>query len=82
MKIIKCGSLLLGATLGVSMIMSDALAEQSSIEKRAVEITHKYLLTDTHIDVPYRLQNMPDQDVSGSTVRVWREVEAYAAQSE
>ena len=55
MKIIKCGSLLLGATLGVSMIMSDALAEQSSIEKRAVEITHKYLLTDTHIDVPYRL---------------------------
>jgi len=25
---------------------------------------------------------MPDQDVGGSTMRVWREVEAYAAQSE
>ena len=45
-------------------------------------LTSRYLLVDTHIDVPYRLQNMPNLDVSGSTVRVWREVEAYAAQSE
>ena len=45
-------------------------------------LTSRYLLVDTHIDVPYRLQNMPNQDVSGSTMRVWREVEAYAAQSE
>lgn len=52
-------------------------------EKPAGEtLTSRYLLVDTHIDVPYRLQNMPDQDVSGNTVRVWREVEAYAAQSE
>ena len=45
-------------------------------------LANRYLLVDTHIDVPYRLQNMPNQDVSGNTMRVWREVEAYAAHSE
>jgi membrane dipeptidase len=30
-------------------------------------LTQKYLLVDTHIDVPYRLHNKPDQDVGGST---------------
>ena len=52
-------------------------------EKPTVEtLTWRYLLADTHIDVPYRLQNIPNQDVSGSKMRVWREVEAYAAQSD
>jgi membrane dipeptidase len=51
----KCGLLFIGATLGLSMIMTDVLADQSSIEKQAAEIAHKYLLADTHIDVPYRL---------------------------
>ena len=30
-------------------------------------LTTKYLLVDTHIDVPYRLFNKPNQDVGGST---------------
>ena len=61
MRIRKYGLLFLGATLSLSLIMTDVLAEQAtnekqgSIEKQAVEIAHKYLLTDTHIDVPYRL---------------------------
>ena len=63
MKIRKCGLLFIGATLSLSMIMTDVLAEQSSteklasLEKQASEIVHKYLLTDTHIDVPYRLHS-------------------------
>ena len=61
MKIRKSVLLFIGVTLGLSMIMTDVLAEktspekQASIEKQASEIAHKYLLTDTHIDVPYRL---------------------------
>lgn len=61
MIIRKCGLLFIGATLGLFMIMTDVLADQSSsekqspIEKQAAEIAHKYLLADTHIDVPYRL---------------------------
>lgn len=55
MIIKKCGLLFIGATLSLSLIMTDVLAGQTSIEKRATEITHKYMLTDTHIDVPYRL---------------------------
>ncbi len=30
-------------------------------------LTARYLLVDTHIDVPYRLHNKPDQDVGEST---------------
>ena len=57
MIIRKCGWLFIGATLGLSMIMTDVLAGQTSIEKQATEIAQKYLLTDTHIDVPYRLHS-------------------------
>ena len=31
------------------------------------QLTQKYLVVDTHIDVPYRLHNKPDQDVGGAT---------------
>jgi membrane dipeptidase len=41
--------------LGLSLTASGVCAEQVSISERASEIAHKYLLTDTHIDVPYRL---------------------------
>jgi membrane dipeptidase len=37
--------------------MGNVLADQPTIEERASQITHKYLLTDTHIDVPYRLHS-------------------------
>ena len=57
MKIRKSGLLFMGATLSLSMIMTDVLAEQTSTEKQASEIAQKYLLTDTHIDVPYRLHS-------------------------
>ena len=53
----KQGSLVIGAIFSLSMIMSDVIAEQSSVERQAFQIAHKYLLTDTHIDVPYRLHS-------------------------
>jgi membrane dipeptidase len=43
--------------LGLSLATGSVGAEQASIAERASEIAHKYLLTDTHIDVPYRLHN-------------------------
>ena len=46
-----------GVALVLSLIMTDVLADRTSIEEQASRITHKYLLTDTHIDVPYRLHS-------------------------
>jgi membrane dipeptidase len=37
--------------------MGNVLADQPTIEEQASQITHNYLLTDTHIDVPYRLNS-------------------------
>ncbi len=54
MKSGAMGLLFIGATLGLSLVMTDVLADQS-VEEQASKIAHKYLLTDTHIDVPYRL---------------------------
>src|SRR5210317_2168545 len=45
--------------------MFNAVAEQPNLEERARQIAHKYLLTDTHIDVPYRIHNAW-VDVTGS----------------
>ncbi len=42
-------------TLSLSLIMTNVFADQLTMEEQATQITHKYLLTDTHIDVPYRL---------------------------
>ena len=49
-------------TLGVALTMGNVFADTQSIENRAnldraADITRKYLLTDTHIDVPYRLHD-------------------------
>jgi membrane dipeptidase len=43
--------------LCLPLMVSNAVSDQASIEQRAQQITEKYLLTDTHIDVPYRLHN-------------------------
>ena len=43
------------ATLGLSLMANNLLAEQPSLLEQASKITHEHLLTDTHIDVPYRL---------------------------
>lgn len=42
-------------------------AKESKDLPTGKHLTQKYLLVDTHIDVPYRLHNNPDQDVGGST---------------
>ena len=43
------------ATLGLSLVANNLPAEQPSLLEQASKITHEHLLTDTHIDVPYRL---------------------------
>ena len=42
-------------TLGLPLMTTQTMADEPSIEEQASQITQKYLLTDTHIDVPYRL---------------------------
>ena len=79
-----CGVPEKSASLDATVMAESAGGELTDADEKPTgeTLTSRYLLVDTHIDVPYRLQNMPDQDVSGNTMRVWREVEAYAAQSE
>ncbi len=43
--------------LGLPLMTTQAIADELSVEEQASQITHKYLLTDTHIDVPYRLHS-------------------------
>ncbi len=57
MKIRKPGVLSICTSIGLSLMMTSVLADQSLIEEQASQIAHKYLLTDTHIDVPYRLHS-------------------------
>ena len=47
------------------LMTGGANADQASIQEQAQQITEKYLLIDTHIDVPYRLHD-GWVDVSGS----------------
>ena len=56
MGIKKISSLLLLAAVCLLMIGS-AIADQASLQEQAQQIAEKYLLTDTHIDVPYRLHS-------------------------
>ena len=79
-----CGVPEKSASLDATVMAESTGGEMTDPDEKPTgkTLTNRYLLVDTHIDVPYRLQNMPDQDVGGSTMRVWREVEAYAAQSE
>ena len=55
-------SLLLTTLVAVTPFSTFAKAS-----KQAVDISQKYLLVDTHIDVPYRLENRYD-DVSNATI--------------
>ena len=79
-----CGVPEKSASLDATVMAESAGGEMTDADEKPTgkTLTNRYLLVDTHIDVPYRFQNMPDQDVGGSTMRVWREVEAYAALSE
>ncbi len=66
MKKTKKMSVLLLGLIGLSASMSNAWAEPASIDLKARELTAKYLLADTHIDVPYRLHDSW-VDVSNAT---------------
>lgn len=43
------------AMLGLSVMANSVFADEPSPLEQASQITHRHLLTDTHIDVPYRL---------------------------
>jgi len=43
------------AALGLSLMANNPLADEAALLEQASRITHKHVLTDTHIDVPYRL---------------------------
>lgn len=45
------------AALGCLLITGSVIADQASLQEQAQRIAEKYLLTDTHIDVPYRLHS-------------------------
>lgn len=43
--------------LCLPLVMVNVVADQSPIKEQAIKIAHQYLLADTHIDVPYRLEH-------------------------
>jgi len=59
--------LLLGCTaFCLFLVTLNALADQPSIKEQALQIAQEYVLVDTHIDVPYRLES-DWVDVSNAT---------------
>ena len=62
----SCGSPDKAASSSEEMKDKDGMMEEMD-KPTGKSLTAKYLLVDTHIDVPYRLHNKPDQDVGGST---------------
>ena len=52
-------------TVCLLLMTVGAMADQASVQEQALQIAEKYLLVDTHIDVPYRLHD-GWVDVSGS----------------
>ena len=56
MKIRTMMVLLLATAFGLFFVTSAVQADQSSIKEQAQQIAQKYVLTDTHVDVPYRLE--------------------------
>jgi membrane dipeptidase len=57
MNIKTLGLQCIGAIWSLSLTMTNVFADQPSIQEQASLITQKYLLADTHIDVPYRLHD-------------------------
>jgi membrane dipeptidase len=48
---------LLLTVLCLPSVLANAVADPSAIKEQAIKIAQEYLLTDTHIDVPYRLEH-------------------------
>jgi len=57
MNIKTLGLQCMGTIWSLSLTMTTVFADQPSIEEQASLIAQKYLLADTHIDVPYRLHD-------------------------
>jgi len=56
MKIIRFGSRFMVTAFCLSIVTGNVLADKPSIKEQAQLIAQKYVLIDTHIDVPYRVE--------------------------
>jgi len=52
--------------IGLMLLLSPLQADQRSLKEQSQQIAKQYLITDTHIDVPYRVHN-GWVDVAGAT---------------
>ena len=79
-----CGVSEKPASLEATVMAGSAGGELTDADKKPTgkTLTCRYLPADTHFDVRYRFQNIPNQDVSGSKMRVRSEVETFPARSE
>jgi len=66
MKTRKPGLRFLCTVFFLSLVTLNVFADQPSIKEQALQIAQKYVLIDTHIDVPYRLES-DWVDVSNAT---------------
>jgi len=57
MKLTKQGLIFVFAAFCTSAMLTSVQADESSIKEQAQKIARQYVLTDTHIDVPYRLED-------------------------
>jgi membrane dipeptidase len=55
------------AVLLLSACVQTGRQPDAGAEQRSHELAHRYLIVDTHIDVPYRLSENNDEDVSRAT---------------
>lgn len=55
-------------SLGLMLAPMAGLADQADIQKKANKLAHEYLIIDTHIDVPYRIEE-EWEDVSEATAK-------------
>ena len=56
MRIRTVGSLLLGAVFFPLLMVGNVFADQTAISTQAREIAQEFVIIDTHIDVPYRIE--------------------------
>lgn len=61
-------TLVAAISLGMAVSSLTAFADDSDIQAKADALAHKYLITDTHIDVPYRIEE-EWEDVTVATAK-------------
>jgi membrane dipeptidase len=57
MKVRSIAWLFLPTAICLSVVSGSLLADEAAIKEKAQQIAEKYFLSDTHIDVPHRLEN-------------------------